>query len=189
MSIFVIRQGKCQGPRGKHGSACADVGILAQFDRNGPLLKPVMECMMRPYTVLEEWVDDRCAMWGSKYRCDRCGVLACVQIRLLYYHLETGETIVGVNQPAWCLDCKAVRSAERLPNAAAIAATVHDLEVRGVDDETKQDATLLGQDADSLFSEKLQRARAALRWRIARRSPPRCLECGSNVRRAFTSQP
>ena len=39
-------------------------GITAQFDRNGSLLKPVMECMMRPYTVLEEWVDDRCAMWG-----------------------------------------------------------------------------------------------------------------------------
>jgi hypothetical protein len=121
----------------------------------------------------------KCDMWGSEYRCDRCGVVASVSTRMVYYRLDDGAPFPCIDQPAWCFDCNAVRAAERLPEMDRLAALVHDLEEFGLDDKAKEDAQRARQDEGSLLREKLQLWHAALRWRTARRSPPRCLECGS----------
>jgi hypothetical protein len=119
-------------------------------------------------------------MFGNEYRCDRCGAEACaITARLLRYRLDDGAVVTWCDRPAWCNDCKTIRPSEWLPEAEALAASLRDVETSGLNENEKSLAKWAGVDEDTALQEKLQDRRAALRWRLARRSPPRCLECGS----------
>jgi hypothetical protein len=119
-------------------------------------------------------------MFDYTHRCDRCSQIARVVFaRFLCYRLDDGTEITWTDQPVWCLDCRCVSAAEALPEAAWLAEMLQRVEERGIDNDDREGAKFLGRDASTIHSEEVQQWRVKLRWRIARRSPPRCLKCGS----------
>jgi predicted nucleic acid-binding Zn ribbon protein len=106
-----------------------------------------------------------------RYRCDRCGQEYVVRQIQRYYELEDGSLLVR-RLPAWCHAEKTMVEAEAIDDVEAleriVAMVEAEVEKSGGDHQTEFDnATTLDE------------SRRRLRWRRTRRSPPRCLECGS----------
>jgi hypothetical protein len=66
-----------------------------------------------------------------------------------------------------------------LPDAELLVNEIRALEERGLSDDERGFAKFLNKDEDLYLIEKLSELRATLAWRTARRSPPRCVQCGS----------
>jgi hypothetical protein len=118
-------------------------------------------------------------MFGHEYRCDRCGQTGSYTTSIGYYCLDDGTVIVRADQAAWCYDCRELRSAERLPNERRIADIISDIQANGLSDDDKEYAAFLSQNEDTYLAEMVFKWKACLKWRRARKSPPRCLECES----------
>ncbi len=119
-------------------------------------------------------------MFQYDCQCDRCGAMARVtHARLLRYRLDDGTEIPGTDLPVWCFSCKCASAGEAIPEVGHFEETLRRFEEAGIDDDDKDGARFTRRDPAASHAEKLQRWRAGLRWRTARRSPPRCLKCGS----------
>ncbi|MBC8136131.1 MAG: hypothetical protein H8F28_09620, partial [Fibrella sp.] len=77
----------------------------------------------------------------------------------------------------WCLDCRALRSAEELPTAESFERRIEALRQNRLEEYEIEIVQAIGE--AEWIAEKLAEATAGLRWRRERCSPPRCLECGS----------
>lgn len=119
-------------------------------------------------------------MFGGEYVCDRCKrpetVRFCTES---YYQLDDGREIRVSDEPVWCYQCKCVRSAERLDDPDRLAVSLDRLNASGITDEMRDAAELFEQSPEEVYTERIAYDAARLAWRRARRSPPRCLECGS----------
>ena len=118
-------------------------------------------------------------MWWHEYKCDRCGRCENVRTCIIgYYRLAGGRDVPCIDQPVWCYRCDGVRSAERLVDADKIAAFVDHLRNSGLNDEQTETAKLLKKTPEQYLAEQIDMYSATLAWRRARKSPPRCWECG-----------
>ncbi|TWT79779.1 hypothetical protein CA13_11860 [Planctomycetes bacterium CA13] len=118
-------------------------------------------------------------MFAYTYQCDRCNQTESYRSAIGYYRLSDGTDIPRCEQPAWCNDCNALRSAERLPDLQRLTEIVADLETTGLSEHDIENAKLMKQDVSDYLAESLFRSHALMRWRTARQSPPRCLDCES----------
>lgn len=82
-------------------------------------------------------------------------------------------------QPSWCRSCNILRNSEMLPSVAQISEMLADLKAKGLSEEDCEFAKLIDETPDQFLANRLQKLEAQLRWRTARNSPARCLECGS----------
>jgi len=74
-----------------------------------------------------------------------------------YYKFYDGETIPAYRTIAWCYNCNKIVGAEKLPSAKDIALQIIENKNMEMDFEFKR----------------------TLQWISERKSPPRCLKCGS----------
>lgn len=89
----------------------------------------------------------------------------------LTYRME-GGTLPVDQQPAWCPACLCFVLAERLPEVAELERSLAAV----LGGERKQQLDVLGRSVEQEASELTRR----IAWRRGRRSPPRCLHCGSD---------
>ena len=99
-----------------------------------------------------------------------------------YYRLEDGREIELHSDPVWCTRCGTVTHGERLEPVAEIDKRIADLERLAA--EYWRDIArppLPTPDAPGDAHERAQIAELVSRraWRTRRRSPPRCLLCGT----------
>lgn len=93
--------------------------------------------------------------WATEFECDKCRrIFEVTTSELRYYVLPDGSRISCLNQPVWCHCCGLVTEGERIETLAAL-------------DVPKQECD--AQDPSA----------GRIAWRKLRRSPPRCLRCGS----------
>ena len=95
----------------------------------------------------------------------------------LDYRLPDGSTLAVDQQPAWCPTCGQFVLAERLPELAELEEML--AAVRGQEPEALRRLAVFGRSAEDKVAELTRR----IAWRCGRRSPARCLHCGSD--RAF----
>lgn len=98
---------------------------------------------------------------------------------IAYYRLSDGADIPLILQPVWCNTCNDLRSAERLAELARLQEVLADLESKGLSKHERETAELLQQTPESYFAERVRKWQAAVRWRLERKSQPRCLACES----------
>lgn len=107
-------------------------------------------------------------------RCHGCSFEGVMQLRpiKLEYMLPSGETVHRYRRFAWCSKCCCITNAETPIDAGLIRSKIADIEQRNssifkrILGPTEQDAA------------ELKALHAQLRLAQARRSPPRCLQCG-----------
>jgi hypothetical protein len=106
------------------------------------------------------------------FECDACDYHAHLRTGVVfhYYELADGRRTVMHTTFAWCHGCAELVTAEELPG-------IELLETRLA--AAKQERSMV----------LATHAQIALTWRKARRSPPRCLECGSTALTDVSQQP
>jgi len=111
-------------------------------------------------------------MHGSFHICDRCdSKFTYVAFSDWYYDLGAQQLHIPT-RPAWCFDCKKLRSAENLP-------TMDDCR-REIDAITVERTAFGNRLARPIALEK---AILRLQWRTDRASEPRCIWCGGTLLR------
>jgi hypothetical protein len=92
----------------------------------------------------------------------------------LDYRLPDGSTLWVEQQPAWCPSCGHFVLAERLPDVVELKESL--AAVQAGEPEKVRQLAFLGRSPDEQVAELTRR----IAWRRVRRSPPRCLYCGSD---------
>ena len=125
--------------------------------------------------------------FGNDLRCDGCGRRESIRPVLYYYQLADDLRLTGMALPCWCYDCDGVRNSETLFTLDYVQHRLHEWEQDGLEHEQtrRNEFRRMEFDPDVEFQKELDKRRAAVSWRIARRSPPRCLTCGSTNQIAF----
>ena len=98
----------------------------------------------------------RCGYEQAKYRGDGA---------FYAYLLDEGSTLSVPYVPAWCHHCRAVVHAEELPEVIALERQVREWQASSLD--------------DSIRTWHLEWLASEIAWRSKRRSPAKCLVCGS----------
>ncbi|NUN48198.1 MAG: hypothetical protein HUU15_05135 [Candidatus Brocadiae bacterium] len=104
--------------------------------------------------------------------CAKCGVRDVVEQKRRAYRLEGGGTLPVDAGLAWCRGCYRVVEGELFESVSALRRSIETLQQAPPSGDRFAD--LLGLTRD----EEIALLRDRLRWRQARRGPPRCLECG-----------
>ncbi len=113
-------------------------------------------------------------------KCDRCRYSESFGSPLCSYELSDGVTVPIKKTFVWCGKCMAPRWGEVLPDIGSL-----ETDLVGAREEdpcvVERLKTRAGAHTtiDQLLANHIEKVRARLAWRRARRSPPRCLECGS----------
>lgn len=110
-------------------------------------------------------------------RCHGCSFEGVMQHRpiKLEYTLPSGEKVQGYRRFAWCSTCSCITNAETPIDAGLIRSEIAGIEQRNssifkrIFGPKEQDAA------------ELKTLHAQLRLAQARRSPPRCLQCGEST--------
>jgi hypothetical protein len=125
--------------------------------------------------------------FGHDVKCDLCGRTEKVRTSLIYHYVVTDNHIVSsCASPAWCFDCDGIRDSECLPSVERLTELLSELEVNGLDEEVLQDKARflrIELDLELEYQREMKKRRIALAWRMNRRSPPRCLDCGGTNHR------
>lgn len=115
------------------------------------------------------------------FSCSKCAsTWPATDLAHRYYLLPTGVLLDVESRYAWCMDCRRMREAEKLPDPGELAAII-----RLRPTISKQSRWWPFGRADR---EKCERERALAREKaqqmlnlvLPRKSPPRCLGCGSS---------
>jgi hypothetical protein len=117
----------------------------------------------------------------DEYRCDRCGVVQSVStLTLRDYVLENSERIPCGAKLGWCDTCKSLVAMERIYPLQVMVKVLTDLEDSDPNDEMNIEAARLYHvTPEEHLAERIDTVRKDVAWRRNRKSPPRCLECGS----------
>jgi hypothetical protein len=120
--------------------------------------------------------------FGRDVECDSCGQIETIRTTLIYrYVLPDNQRLPGGAIPTWCFDCDGIRDSEHLPTVERLSELLAELEANGLDERELSDKASFLQieiDPQREYDNQLAWRRAALNWRLGRRSPPRCLVCG-----------
>lgn len=95
------------------------------------------------------------------------------------YVLDDGSRLPVIAWPAWCERCRQVTEAEHILSAAEEAKEVDEAENLLVHAEDFRIHHRPVPREGRLAYQSMPELRARRRWLAARRSPPKCLECGS----------
>jgi len=93
----------------------------------------------------------------------------------IYYHLADGTKLSILQEPAWCSACKAFVIAEVVPSVESLEEKIRGLQAG--DPELLQTWAFVSNGAP--VEERITELRRRIEWRRSRRSPPKCLHCGS----------
>lgn len=120
-------------------------------------------------------------MRSTHIRCQGCpfeGVLAHRGITLRY-HLSNGEIVTGYRDTGWCYRCDCIRDIERPFDPDAITDKIQEA---SSEKGGGLFSTLfgIGKRERERAHETLQTLEAELQLATHRKSPPRCLTCGSD---------
>jgi hypothetical protein len=103
-----------------------------------------------------------------------------------YYEFDDGSTIGVKSRPVWCKVCKAVTDGEWIESVEELKQEIEDLTnpdswLFQFHEQSEEIGQLPGRPPIRFgFRENaLKIARERLTWRTQRRSPPKCLTCGS----------
>ena len=91
------------------------------------------------------------------------------------YRLPDGTKLPVLQQAAWCPNCQAFALAEDVPSIESLEAEIRGLEAS--DPNLLQKWAFVSNGAP--IENRMAELRKRVEWRWARRSPPRCLPCGS----------
>lgn len=107
--------------------------------------------------------------------CDRCHFLQQLTEQTRRYCLSDGNELGLERRLARCHDCRGVVEADRLASLEEIDEAIQ----RTLDREPLllEGLALISRTVD----EELQELNLIRNWRLQRRSPPKCLECGSTA--------
>ncbi len=105
--------------------------------------------------------------------CESCGN---------YYRLPGSQILAMITQPIWCEQCSAVTHGEVIQSDAELEKSIRDLE-RLIIAESGLELDLLGlgriKPDDSEERRRVADMKLRREWRALRKSPPRCIYCGS----------
>jgi hypothetical protein len=90
------------------------------------------------------------------------------------YRLEDGNTLPVLQQAAWCPACRRFVIAEELPSLEALELEIE--KYRSADKDTLLAWAFVSN--GSPVEERIAELSRRVEWRMKRRFPPRCLECG-----------
>jgi hypothetical protein len=120
--------------------------------------------------------------FGCNVTCDVCGREERISDwGMIFYVVRDNQHFPCLHITSWCFDCDNFCSSERLPPVDVFVRMLAELEANGLEEaKLKVQSSAWDADLDPQveFEKKLAQYRAALAWRIARKSPPRCLTCG-----------
>jgi len=91
-----------------------------------------------------------------------------------FYRLADGRSIPVLSNPIWCRQCSEVTHGEELEPVEEIEKKIINLERLAAEIRAEIDPSADGEQQERIAELKLRR-----NWLWARRSPPRCLRCGS----------
>jgi len=113
------------------------------------------------------------------YHCDSCrksfdyaDVYGC-------YVLNDAAEVSVHSEYAWCNRCDDLVAAEHIPDLESLERALADVESNGLDDEEREFASLVETTPEKLLADRIAMWRNYVSWRSSRRSPPRCLKCGT----------
>ena len=118
---------------------------------------------------------------ATHIRCRGCDFRGVISYRgiTLRYHLPSGDTVTGYRDRGWCHNCETNRDIERQMDVGEIEDKLQELEQRK---PRGLFANIFGRGSQQRESdlEKAKNLQAALYLAKNRKSPPRCLNCGSD---------
>ncbi len=111
----------------------------------------------------------------SIIRCSRCSLEQPFERIHGYYYVHDDEPDEWPidTQDGWCAACGTVATLERLPTLYEIETWIADLEANGRDELDPVTGLM------RTVALSIEKCRRRERWIAGRRSPPRCLACGS----------
>jgi hypothetical protein len=125
--------------------------------------------------------------WEIAYRCDRCRRVERVRTGDFRFYVvpwqgkdsELFDRVHCWDQEGWCNRCRHLRPVEKIPDLALLI-LMREVKARtGLTDQEKELAAHSGQTQEEELQRDLARFDEQIRWRKERRSPPKCLVCGS----------
>lgn len=93
----------------------------------------------------------------------------------IVYQLPDGSRASGIPSLAWCLRCRSFVCAERILSGDSIDSTIVELTIRPFSLET----VFIYTDNDDFRERVAADFRRLCAWRALRKSPPKCITCGS----------
>jgi hypothetical protein len=93
----------------------------------------------------------------------------------IQYRLSDGTKLVILEAPAWCPACERFVVAEDIPSVVSLEEELRGLQAGDSDLLDKWEFVSNGAPVEQRIAELRRR----IKWRRGRRSPPRCLHCGS----------
>lgn len=118
---------------------------------------------------------------ATHIRCRGCDFKGVISYRgiTVRYHLPTGDIVSGYRDRGWCYNCESNRDIEQAFDASAIEEKLQELrqpKPRGLF------ASLFtsGSQEKERDQETIKNLQIALHLATSRKSPPRCLTCGSD---------
>ena len=119
-------------------------------------------------------------MATHKAKCDRCRYGDSFTSPLRSYELPDAATVAIETTFVWCDACRAIRWGEILPDLVQLEGDL--ASARAEDPQVIERLKLSAGrhiTLDELLADHIDRLRRRVAWRRSRKSPPRCLECGS----------
>ena len=118
-------------------------------------------------------------MVGETYSCDRCDVAVSCSTHEAFYKLADNTELIVHSTPAWCASCNTLRRIELLTESTVFSERLASLQSIGLSPRDLEFVTMFDRDPDTHLAKLLAETEAAIGWRAARTSPPRCMTCGS----------
>ena len=118
-------------------------------------------------------------MVGETYSCDRCDATVSCNTHEAFYKLASSAELFVQSTPAWCNACNTLRRVELLPQSDVFVNRLASLESDGLSARDLEFVTMFDRDPASHLTKLVTETKAAIDWRAARTSPPRCMTCGS----------
>jgi hypothetical protein len=123
--------------------------------------------------------------WTHLAWCDKCGVQEEIRSGIRYvYRLNDGVEFVSIGATIGCVTCGGFRNCEMFPSESYFAEKLETLKTRGIDLNILEEKSRFLRchfDPEAELAREIHETRTMLDWVKCRRSPPRCLDCGTTV--------